>query len=65
MLKDLLGFVPQEKLKYEFATFLDKLVCIIYFCNFYLIYKNIKNILHFRLIQLNPIEKILLIKKNY
>jgi len=26
VLKDLLGFIPQEKLKFEFTSFLDKLV---------------------------------------
>lgn len=30
VLKDLLGFIPQEKLKFEFTSFLDKLVSILY-----------------------------------
>lgn len=30
VLNDLLGTLPQEKLKYEFTTFLDKLVSMLY-----------------------------------
>lgn len=30
VLKDLLGCIPQDNLKYEFTTFIDKLVCTYY-----------------------------------
>lgn len=60
VLKDLLGSIPQDNLKYEFTTFIDKLVCTYYI---FLIktsrtfYNNLYKI-HFSPTQLNLIVKV-------